>query len=414
MHREPEVARAITVTAAATLLVALTHGVRTVLGMFIGPLNAATGVGFAAVSMALAVSQLVAGVSQPVCGALADRYGPARVIGYGGVLLALGMAGLGLAQTSLGLTLAFALIAAATGAVGSTPVLLSAVSVRVPEPRRGLATGVVGSGASVGQFAVPPLTQASIALAGWASALWGLAVLALAALPLGRFLGGAPVLASPRTAGQVEVSDVAPREAFGEARYWAIAGGFTFCGFHVSFLLAHMPGVIEGCGFGGQLTGIWFSLLGIGNLAGSIGVGFALQRFAPSTLLVGIYAVRAVAVAAFLAAPKTQTVLLVFALAMGVSYIATMPPTAALVSRFYGTRHLGVLFGVVMLTHQTGSFLGVWLGGWAFERYGSFDGIWLLDMVLACAAVAINGAIGIVFGPRNPAGLFAQLRARFA
>ena len=395
MSIQSHTAGAIVVTAAATALLALTFGHRAVHGMFIGPLNSATGAGFAAVSLALAVSQLVAGLSQPLCGALSDRFGPARIVFGGGLLLALGTAMLTLASSTAGLMFAFGLIAAATGAVGSTPVLLAAVTARVPEERRDLATGVVGSGASLGQFALPPLTQLSIAAAGWASALVGLALLSLAALPLARTLRGVHSRRSPSASvgAPSDRVDATRREAFGDARYWAIAVGFALCGFHVSFMLAHMPGVIEGCGFGGQLTGIWFSIMGLANMAGSIGVGFALQQFAPRKILAFVYAARALGVAVFLWAPKTEPVMLGFAVWMGLTYMATMPPTAALVSRFYGTRHLGTLFGVVMLVHQIGSFLGVWLGGWVFERYGSFQGIWLLDIVLALLAVAINFAI---------------------
>lgn len=403
MKIQSHTAGAIAVTAAATSLVALTFGFRAVLGMFIGPINSATGLGFAAVSLALAVSQLVSGVSQPLCGALSDRFGPARIVFGGGILLALGIAMLPLASSELGLLLAFGLIAAATSAVGSTPVLLAAVNARVPEHHRGAATGIVGSGASLGQFALPPLTQVSMAAAGWASALVGLALLSLVALPLARALPGTPSRRSPSAnAGTPgEGIEATPREAFADGRYWAIAGAFTACGFHIAFMLAHMPGVIEGCGFGGQLAGVWFSIMGLANMAGSIGIGFALQRFALKRILALIHGARALGIAAFLLAPKTEAVLAGFAIWMGVTYMAMMPPTAAMVSRRYGIRHMGVLFGVVMLVHQVGSFLGVWLGGLAFERYGSFQGIWLLDVAFALVAAAIT--LSIPEGDRRPA-----------
>jgi MFS family permease len=383
---------ALAVTAAATLLLTLTFGIRAVQGMFIGPLNTATGVGFATISMALAVSQLVAGVSQPVCGMLSDRYGPAPVVFAGVLALAVALAMLPFATTPLGLMLVFASIAAALGGAGSTPVLMAAVAARVPAERRGIASGVVGSGASLGQLVVPPATQASMAVAGWAGASVGLAILALAALPLARVLRarGSPAVSSAPAAAE---PSVAARAAFADPYYWAIAIGFMLCGFHVSFLLAHMPGVIALCGVGGSLTGAWFAMLGLANLFGTIAVGFALQRVAPHRLLVLVYTLRAIAVAGFILLPKTQTTLLAFAGAMGVSYMATMPPTAALVSKRYGTRHLGTLFGVVMLVHQVGSFLGVWLGGWVYEQAGSFDRVWQLDLLLAALAALLYVAI---------------------
>jgi predicted MFS family arabinose efflux permease len=176
-------------------------------------------------------------------------------------------------------------------------------------------------------------------------------------------------------------------------RFWLIAGGFFVCGFHVSFLLAHIPGIIEGCGSSAQLAGIWLALLGVANIAGSIGAGMAVQRFRLQRILASVYAARALGIGLFVLAPKSDGVLLAFAGWMGVSYMATVPPTSALVARLYGARRLGTLFGVVMLVHQIGGFLGVWLGGLVYEQYGSFDVIWLLDVALAAVAVLLNLAI---------------------
>jgi len=183
---------------------------------------------------------------------------------------------------------------------------------------------------------------------------------------------------------------VGPRLAMRDWRYWGIAGGFLVCGFHVSFLLAHMPGVIADCGYSAGLAGVWLAVLGVANVAGSVGTGIAIQRFDAGRVLAVIYAARASGVAIFLLAPNTSLVLFAFAVWMGASYMATVPPTSALLARFYGNRHLGALFGGVMLVHQIGSFLGVWLGGIARERHGSFDGVWLLDIALAVIAVGVN------------------------
>jgi predicted MFS family arabinose efflux permease len=385
---------AIAVTGAAAALVAVAFGLRAVLGMFLGPLNTATGVGFATVSLALALSQLVSGVAQPLCGAFSDRFGPARVVFAGGFVLCAGLVLLPLVTSVWGLMAAFGLIAAAVAAVGSMPVLLAAVTARVHSAHRGIAAGVVSAGGSVGQMALAPLSQLWIAALGWSGALFGLAAFALTALPLAWLLRNAPGKARPRGPGAPsEAAAARPRDAFSDSRYWCIAAGFLVCGFHVSFLLAHIPGVIDGCGLDAGLTGLWLGVLGLANVAGSIASGMATQRFEAKRVLALVYAARAVAIALFVAAPKTPGVLLGFGVWMGLTYLATVPPTSGLVAQLYGARHMGMLFGLVMFVHQCGSFLGIWLGGIAFERYGSYDSMWFLDIALALVAIGLNLSI---------------------
>jgi predicted MFS family arabinose efflux permease len=282
--------------------------------------------------------------------------------------------------------------------------LLSAVNARVAPAHVGLAAGIVSSGGALGQMALAPLTQWTIADFGWSVALYGLAVAALVALPLAWLLPrNAPAPSHPTPASRAGMGSL--RAAFSDARYWWIALGFAVCGFHVSFLLAHMPGVIEGCGLGAQWTGIWLGLLGVANVAGSIGAGLALRRLSHLRVLTLVYGARALGVIAFLLAPKSVGVLLAFATWMGFTYMATVPPTSGLVARLYGVRHLGTLFGVVMLVHQVGSFLGIWLGGLAVERFGDYGLMWLLDIALALGATAIHHCL------REPAGAQDDLTA---
>lgn len=393
MNARSCVAGAIVVTLSATALLALAFGVRAVLGMFISPLNSATGLGFAAISFALALSQLVSGFAQPVCGAFADRHGPSRVVFVGGMMLACGLALLPLANSAPGLAVGFCLIAAAYAAVGGTPTLLGAVTRSVPETHRGLAVGVVSAGGAIGQMVLAPVTQLGISALGWVGAIFALALLSLAALPASRALGSAqPCPAAAESTGPAQPAQgvrAALRQAFSTPSYWLICGGFFVCGFHVSFLLAHMPGVLDLCGLP-QITGAWLGILGLSNVAGSIVAGLALQRFAMSRMLFVVYALRAAGVLLFLVAPKTPAVMLGFAMWMGVTYMATLPPTSGLVGKLFGTRHLGSLFGVVMLVHQLGSFLGVWLGGVAVEATGSYDWIWRIDIALAVLAALIQ------------------------
>ena len=386
-------ARAIAITACAASLLALAFGIRAVLGVFISPLNTATGLGFAVISFALALSQLASGLAQPVCGALADRHGPARVIFAGGLMLACGLALLPLATSVIGLAAAFCLIAVAYAAVGSTPTLIGAVTRTVPEARRGIAIGIVSAGGSIGQLVIAPATQIGIAALGWAGAIFALALFSLAALPASCILksAAAPAVASDATSASATAGTRdALRAAFSTPSYWLICGSFFVCGFHVSFLLAHMPGVIDLCGLPSQLTGIWLGVLGLGNVAGSVLCGFVLKRFAMTRILFAVYALRASGVALFLLVPTSQATMLGFAVWMGLTYMATLPPTSGLVAKLFGTHHLGSTFGVVMLAHQLGSFLGVWLGGLAVSMTGSYDWIWRIDIVLALLAAGLS------------------------
>ena len=386
-------ARSVAITLCAAALLALAAGVRSVLGVFISPLNTATGLGFAAISFALALSQLASGFAQPVCGALADRPGPARVIFAGGLMLAGGLALLPLATGVTGLAFAFCLIAVAYAAVGSAPTLLGAVTRSVSETRRGIAVGIVSAGASIGQLVIAPATQVGMAALGWTGAIFGLALLSLAALPAARVLKLAPlnpVAVDGVSARAPHGARGALRAAFSTPSYWLICGGFFVCGFHVSFLLAHMPGVIDLCGLPTQLTGLWLGVLGLGNVAGSVLSGFALQRFAMTRILFTVYALRAAGVALFLLAPKSEAVMFGFAVWMGLTYMATLPPTSGLVGKLFGTHHLGSTFGVVMLMHQVGAFFGVWLGGVAIDATGSYDWVWRLDIALAVLAALLH------------------------
>ena len=386
------IARSVAITLCAASLLALAFGVRAVLGVFISPLNTATGLGFAAISFAFALSQLASGFAQPVCGALADRHGASRVIFAGGLMLAGGLALLPFASNVIGLAAAFCLIAIAYTAVGSMPTLLGTVTRTVPEMHRGVAIGIVSAGGSIGQLVIAPATQLGITALGWVGAIFALAVVSLAALPASGLLKAAAAQANAHGT-PAEISGGAGgalRAAVTTPSYWLICGAFCICGFHVSFLLAHMPGVIDLCGLPSQLTGFWLGVLGLGNVAGSVLSGLALQRFAMTRILFAVYALRAAGVALFLIAPKSEAVLLGFAVWMGLTYMATAVPTSGLVGKLFGTDHLGSTFGVVMLLHQLGSFFGVWLGGLTVAMTGAYDWLWRIDIVLALLAAALH------------------------
>jgi len=376
-------------TGAATGLTALISGSRASFGMFLSPLNTATGLGMASIALAAAFGQLAAGFALPVVEALARRFGPARVIAGGACLLALSTALLVFVHTLIALVFLMLVVFATGTAVASNALLIGEVSRRTAPAERGLAAGVIGAGGPAGQLLLAPLVTFAIALHGWVAALCALGAIALLALPLARSFAHRPaplpVAATTLLSGK--------GEALRDPRFWLIAGSFATCGFHVAFLTVHMPGVIERCGLPASFTGLWLVIAGAANMAGSIGVGMLMKRFPSAPLLALVYGLRVLAIAAFAAAPASGAVLLAFALAMGVTYMATLPPTAELLARGFGIERLSSLLGAIMLVHQVGGFFGAWLGGVAVEHSGSYTPLWIADIALAALATALQFAL---------------------
>ena len=226
---------------------------------------------------------------------------------------------------------------------------------------------------------------------GWASAMQVLAVMVIACLPAAWVLRGTAAQAVAGTGAPPPVgARAAVREALRHPGYLLLAAGFFVCGFHVAFLAVHLPGVVEACGLPTQWGGWALAMLGLFNIVGSLAVGWAMGRWRSKSLLSLIYAVRGLAVLVFLLAPKTGPVVLVFAAVMGLTYLSTVPPTAGLVAKFFGTANMATLFGVVMLTHQVGAFFGSWMGGKVFEATGAYDWVWYVDIVLAVGAALVH------------------------
>lgn len=378
---------AVALTTAAVALLAVTMGSRSVFGLFISPLNSATGLGIATISFAIAVSQLTWGAAQPFCGLLTERYGAARVIFFGGLLAAASSALLPFAGSA---AMLIAVLAAGgiAATVGSPSLLVGTVSQRVAPERRGLVAGIVGAGGPLGQLVLAPATQAVIATAGWVSAAWALAGLSLAALPLA--LAFRRPAASGTSATAAPQSGMTLGEALSSPGYWLINATFFACGLHVFFLVTHLPGVIELCGLPAAVSGAALAVLGLFNIAGSIGAGFVIQRYSMKRTLAALFAARGLGIAAFLAAPKTEFVVLAFSVWMGLTYMAVLPPVAGLIGGLCGAARLTTLLGITFVVHQAGAFLGSWLGGVVLEATGSYDWMWMLDLALAALATGVS------------------------
>ncbi len=379
--------------AAATLTLMVTMGVRQSLGLFVQPIARDTALGIVEISFALAVAQLVWGIVQPLFGAWADKTGPGRVLVAGGLLLVLGMALTPMLISPWGLVFTLGLLGAAGAGAGSFSVLIGAAAQRVPAEKRSMTAGIINAGGSFGQFVFAPFAQAMIAAFGWAAGMWALAVSALATLPLAWPLRGRKHRTT-NTAAVAAPADIGLRQqlhiALRDRSYWMLHIGFFTCGFHIAFLVTHLPSEIALCGLSDRVSAISLALIGLFNVAGSLGIGWLGQRYRMKSLLALMYASRALLIVLYLASPPTPLVFYAFAAGLGLTWLATVPPTAGLVGKLFGARYLGTLFGLTLLSHQVGGFFGAWLGGLAMERFGDYSWMWYADIALALLAALAN------------------------
>lgn len=384
--RSPDVL--VTTLAAASILL-VTMGIRQSMGLFVSPLNTSTGLGIATISLALAVAQFVWGAIQPVAGAIADRHGPRPVLIGALVLLALGSALTPFMSSGPGLVLTIGLVSAMGSGAASFSVLIGAAAQRMPVEARGTASGVINAGGSFGQFLFAPILQKLIQSIGWMGAMGAMAIAALAALPL---IGKLTQSSTPPIAHTDTDHGVlrAVRDALGDRSYLLLHAGFFACGFHIAFLATHLPGEVELCGLPPTVASWSLAIIGLANIFGSLYAGTCVSRYRSKHVLAAMYGSRAVLVAAYLLAPPSEWTFYVFAAGLGFTWLGTVPPTAALVGKLFGVRYLGTLFGLTLLSHQIGGFLGAWLGGLAVVEFGDFRWMWYADIVLALLAAVLN------------------------
>jgi MFS family permease len=378
----------VTLAAAAVLMV--TMGARQSLGLFVFPLNQSTGLGLVLISFALAVGQFIWGAVQPIGGALADRFGPTRVLVVGILILSIGSALTPYWHSASGLIFTIGLLSAAGTGITSFSVLIGAVAARVSAAERGTAAGIINAGGSFGQFVFAPLLQWLIGLLGWMGAMWSLAIISLGALPLVALLRD-PFDSHAATSGATYGSiRAAVKEALADRSYLLLHAGFFTCGFHVALIVTHLPGEVALWSLPATVASWSLAIIGLGNIAGSLIAGWCLSRHLGKYVLFTVYGTRAVLVLLFLASPKTAWTFYLFAVGLGVTWLATVPPTAGVIGKLFGTRYLATLFGLTLLSHQTGGFLGAWLGGLAITHFGDYLWMWYADALLAAAAALCN------------------------
>lgn len=383
------------VVAAGCLIALIGFGVRSTYGLFTGPLSEANGWGRDVFALALALQNLLWGMAQPFAGAVADRYGPSRVLAAGGLLYGAGVALTAFSDTPLLIQFTAGIMVGVGLAGASFTVVIAAFGRIMPPEKRSWAAGIATASGSMGQFLFAPLGSAFIAAYGWQTALvlLGVCMLGVPLLATALATGGKGRHAAAASAVPDLTTGQALRQAFGHGSYVLLVAGFFVCGFHVAFITVHLPPYLADIGAPPSLAGWAIALIGLFNIVGSYSAGMLGTRMPKRYILSFIYAARAAAIAVFIAVPVSAASVLVFSAAMGLLWLSTVPPTSGLVERMFGVRHMGMLFGIAFFSHQVGSFLGVWLGGVFYERTGSYDMIWWAGIALGIFAAVVHWPI---------------------
>ena len=369
-----------------SLVVTLAMGLRHGFGLFLEPMSAELGWGRGVFAFALAIQNLLWGLSQPFAGALADRFGAARVVVAGGALYALGLLFMGLSESALGMTLSAGVLIG-LGLSGTTfSVVLGAVGRAVAPEKRSMAMGIVSAAGSFGQFAMLPGTLGLLEWLGWSAALLSMAAIGALMLPLGLMLRDRP---SAKAASDISLG-AALNEAANHRGFWLLCLGFFVCGFQVVFIGVHLPGYLYDNGIAVQVGSTTLALIGLFNIAGTYTAGWLGGRYAKPRLLSGIYLTRALVISLFLMAPLSPASTYIFGIAMGLLWLSTVPLTNGIVASVFGVQHLSMLGGIVFLFHQLGSFMGVWLGGLLYDLQGDYDVVWKLAILLGVVAAALH------------------------
>ncbi len=381
--------RVIIIIVAGCVISLVGFGVRSSFGLFLEPITTANGWSRETYSLALAIQNLMWGLGVPVAGAIADRYGATRILVPGALIYAGGIWGMSIAETGTQFHLFAGFITGLGISFTAFSIALAVMAKAVGPERRSMALGIGTAAGSFGQVLSSPIAQGFISAYGWQPALMILAATVLIIIPVAFFLprGGS---AAGSSQGNDQSFGDAMREAFSHRGYVLLMTGFFVCGFHVAFITVHFPAYVTDLGLSARTGAIALSLVGFFNIIGSYASGMAGQRWSKKASLASIYFIRAIVITALLLAPKTEVTIYAFAIAMGLLWLSTVPLTTGIVSQIFGVRYMATLFGFVFLSHQLGSFLGVWLGGYLHDRTGSYDPVWWAGVALGLLAALIH------------------------
>ncbi len=381
------------VIAAGCLIAALTFGPRSAMGFFQLPMLQETGWSRTDFGLAMAIQNLVWGLGQPFFGAIADKFGTWRVLAVSGLIYAFGLFMMSMPENLWYLHFGGGVMIGLGVASGSFGIVLAAFARNVTPEQRSFAFGLGTAAGSAGMFVFAPYSQALIDNFGWSDSLLIMSAMMLLV----------PVLAIPlrgnSTSGSHAPADVdqtireALREAFSHQSYVLLTVGFFVCGFQVAFVTAHFPAYVADIGLAARYAVLALALIGFFNIIGSLASGIIGQKYSKPIFLALIYIGRSIAVTVFLLLPQTGTSVIIFASVMGILWLSTVPPTNALVAIMFGTRYLGMLGGIVFFSHQIGSFLGVWMGGFLYDVFGTYDPVWWLGVALGLFAAIVHWPI---------------------
>ncbi|QPT39808.1 Arabinose efflux permease [Oligella ureolytica] len=380
------------------LIVTLSIGIRHGFGLWLLPISQAHGWEREVFSFAIAVQNLVWGIVGIFVGMLADRYGAFKVILPGALCYALGLLGMAYTTTPLMFVLTAGVVLGTAQAATTYLIVFGVIGRHISANKRSWAMGVTSATGSFGQFMVLPISNALISQSGWQNALVILALFSLVIIPLAYLLREH---ISWNTTDSADTSDTerdqsikdAVKEALGYRSFVLLVLGYFVCGFQVIFIAVHLPGYIKDNGLGPEVGSISLALIGLFNIFGSYLVGWLGQRYQKRHLLVGIYALRGVIIVLFLMIPMSALSVYLFSMAMGFLWLSTVPATNAIIAQIFGIRHLSMLGGIAFFSHQVGSFLGVWMGGAFYDRFGNYDLMWILSILLSVMAALANWPI---------------------
>jgi MFS family permease len=370
------------------LIVTLSMGVRHGFGLWLQPITQDQGWTRQAFSLALAIQNLSWGIVGVFAGMLADKFGALKVMVAGAVFYALGLAGMALSHTPLMFALTAGVLIGAAQAGTTYAVIYGVIGRQIPAERRSWAMGVAAAAGSFGQFLMVPVEGQLIARLGWQTALLALAALALLIIPLAFSLREPRLAAASGRRDQTILQAV--QEAFRYPSFVLLMAGYFVCGFQLAFIGIHMPSYLRDKGLSPEVASYALALIGLFNIFGTYTAGALGARLAKRKLLAAIYLSRAAAIALFLLVPLSPLSVYAFAAAMGFLWLSTVPLTSGIVAQIFGVAHLSMLGGFVFLSHQVGSFLGVWLGGYLYDRLGSYDLVWYLAIALGVMAALVN------------------------
>ena len=366
---------------AGTVVLIMAFGIRTSFGIFMVPISSDMGWGREVFGFSMAMQNLLWGAAQPFAGAVADRWGSGRVIAACGALYVLGLLVMAGAATPLGMTTGVGILVGIALSGTGFPVVLAVIARSVPEEKRSLYLGLGSAGGSSGQVLMVPVAHGLLGSMDWTVALLVLAAMAAVMVPLAAALSADPNAGAGPVAKKQSIGE-AIREAGGHRGYWLLNAGFFVCGFHVAFVATHLPAFIIDKGLAAGYGTAALALVGFGNIIGSWLSGVLGGRYSKRYLLSLLYFARALVFFIFIMLPVTPASVVIFSFSLGLLWLSTVPLTSGLVAQIFGPRYMATLFGIVFFSHQIGSFLGAWLGGYFYDLTGTYEVVWWLSVAL--------------------------------